>query len=336
MNRPIIVATNRIHDAVAERLREAGELRVNTALEPWSPAELRANVQGASAVMGFMTDRVDAGLLAAAPSLRIVACALKGLDSYDVQACTEAGVWLSIVPDLLTAPTAELAIGLAIALGRNVLQGDARVRSGAHLGWRPQLYGTGLDGSVAAVLGLGMVGRAIVDRLRGFGCSRILGYDPAAASVPGVEPCSLQEAVSSADWLFLAVPLTPTTRHFVGASVLHDAKPGQLIVNVGRGSVVDEEAVATALRSGRLGGYAADVFEFEDWSLPAAPSSVSARLRTAERTVFTPHIGSAVARVRLEIEHRAASNILAALSDRRPRDAVNEVRTALALGAAGG
>jgi phosphonate dehydrogenase len=332
MNRPIIVATHRIHDEVAERLRQAGELRLNTGPEPWSPAELRARLQGASALMGFMTDRVDAELLAATPSLRIVACALKGPDSYDEDACTRAGVWMSIVPDLLTAPTAELAIGLAIGLGRNLREGDARVRSGAHRGWRAQLYGTGLDGSVAAVLGLGLVGRGIAARLQGFGCRRVLGFDPSAAAVPGVEPCTLEQAVSLADWLFVAVPLTPSTRHLVGASLLHDAKPGQLVVNVGRGSVVDEEAVAAALRSGRLGGYAADVFEFEDWSLPDAPTAVPDALRTAERTLFTPHIGSAVTRVRLEIEHRAASNILAVLANRRPPDAVNEVLADMAVG----
>lgn len=323
--RPVIVATHRIHEEVAARLREAGELRVNPSTEPWSPAELREQLHGATALMGFMTDRVDAQVLAAAPTLRVVACALKGLDSYDVPACTRAGVWLSIVPDLLTAPTAELALGLAIALGRHLLEGDALVRGGRHPGWRPRLYGTGLDQSVAAVVGLGLVGQAIAQRLRGFGCRRILGFDPLGEPVPGVEPCSLEEAVSSADWLFLAVPLTPSTRHLVNAGLLARARPGQLVVNVGRGSVVDEAAVADALHDGRLGGYAADVFEFEDWSLPDAPSGVPHRLRGAARTVFTPHIGSAVSRVRLEIEHRAASNILDVLGGVRPRDAVNEV-----------
>lgn len=326
--RPVIVVTNRIHEEVAERLRTVGELRVNPSIEPWSPAELKARLHDATALMGFMTDRVDAALLEAAPCLRIVACALKGSDSFDVEACTSAGVWLSIVPDLLTEPTAELAIGLAITLGRNVLEGDALVRAGQHPGWRPRLYGRGLHRSVVGVVGLGMVGRAIVERLRGFGCRRILGVDPKAAPITGVEHCSLETAVASADWLFLAVPLTPATRHLVGGQLLASAKPGQLVVNVGRGSVVDEEAVAAALHSGRLGGYAADVFEFEDWSLPDAPLSIASSLLLSRRTAFTPHIGSAVSPVRLDIEHRAADNILAMLNGGRPGDALNDPRLA--------
>lgn len=321
--RPRIVVTHPIHTDVAARLAQVGEVDINPSSEPWSPTELSARLKAAEAMIGFMTDRVDAALLAAAPRLKVVACALKGYDGYDADACTAAGVWLTIVPDLLTAPTAELALGLAIALGRHVRSGDAHVRSGAHRGWRTQFYGHGLDGAVVGIVGMGQVGRAIAARLRGFGCRRLLGVDVAPFTVPGVEPAGLAEALAESDTLFLAVPLTRTSRHMIDGAALMHCKRGQLMINVGRGSVVDEAAIARALESGELGGYATDVFEFEDWSVPDRPVGVTPALLQAPNTLFTPHLGSAVRDVRRAIEHRAADNVLAVLAGERPPDAVN-------------
>lgn len=324
MRPPRIVVTNRIHADVREQLARLGEVEVNTQLEPWSEAELRDRLREADAMMGFMTDRVDAALLEHAPSLRIVACALKGHDAYDLEACTRAGVWLSIVPDLLTAPTAELALGLAIGLARRVREGDARVRSGGYRGWRSELYGTGLAGAVVGVVGLGQVGRAIVERLRGFGCARLLGVDDRQDMPPGVEAATLTRALRECEYLFLAAPLTDDSLHLMDRAALERARTGLLLVNVGRGSVVDEHAVAASLADGRLGGYAADVFACEDWGVADRPRSVPSALLDSQRTLFTPHLGSAVQRVRLAIELRAFENIRAALMGRRPPDAINQ------------
>lgn len=317
-----IIVTNPLHASVRDRLAAVGTLDMNSSIEPWSPQELAARIAEASAMMGFMTDRVDAALLRAAPKLRIVACALKGFDNYDVDACTRSGVWVSIVPDLLTEPTAELAVGLGITLARNILPGDRYIRAHEFSGWRAHLYGQGLHGSVAAVIGLGKVGQAIVDRLAGFGCARILGVDP-VGSHAGVTNVSLEDALAGSDFVFVGVPLTAHTRHLIGAAQLAKAKPGQLIINVGRGSVIDEEAIADALEAKQLGGYAADVFEFEDWGLSDRPKVIPPRLLAHPATVFTPHLGSAVRNVRLAIEHRAADNIIACLEGKAPGDAIN-------------
>ena len=322
IQRPKILVTQRIHQAVQQRLAAHGELDMNSGAEPWSHAMVLRRAVQATAIMGFMTDLVDSELLRGAPHLQIVACALKGYDNFDVKACTQAGVWVSIVPDLLTEPTAELAIGLAIALARQVRQGDAYVRSGAFAGWRPHFYGTGLHDSVAAIVGLGRLGSAIAQRLAGFGCARILGVDPDARP-HGVEPVSLESALNLADFLFVVAPLTPKTRHLIGIQQLEQTKAGQLIINVGRGSVVDESAVAQALKTGCIGGYAADVFGCEDWQLVDRPQSISRELLAHDRTIFTPHIGSAVHSVRLAIEQSAADNIIAALQGRVPPDAIN-------------
>ena len=321
--RPRILVTQRIHEEVQQRLAVHGDLDMNPGPDPWPQSEVTRRAAQSNALMGFMTDQVDSALLTAAPHLKLVACALKGYDNYDIPACTQAGVWVSIVPDLLTEPTAELAIGLAISLSRHVRQGDAYVRSGAFNGWRTHLYGTGLHGSVAAVVGLGQVGGAIVKRLSGFGCSQILGVDP-AATLCGVEIVSLDTAVRYADYLFVAAPLTAASHYLIGGKQLDQAKAGQLIINVGRGSVVDEGAVTQALKKGQIGGYAADVFECEDWQLTDRPRRISPELLALDNTVFTPHIGSAVQNVRLAIEHSAADNIVAVLQGRSPPNAINQ------------
>jgi phosphonate dehydrogenase len=234
-----------------------------------------------------MPDRVDAAFLSQCRRPRVIACALKGFDNFDVGACTAAGVWLAIVPDLLTEPTAELAVGLAIGLGRMIRNGDAIVRSGAFEGWRPILYGAGLDGSTVTIVGMGHVGRAIARRLSGFGC-RILGVDPQSDMPSGVVGRDLNSALADSDFVILAAPLTPATHHLIGRDAIAQMKPRTLLINVGRGSVVDETAVADALESDALGGYAADVFEMEDWALPERPMAIDPRLREHPRTLFTP------------------------------------------------
>ena len=320
-----IVVTNPIHAEVRQRLAQYGEVVMNPSLEPWQPSELAQHLATASALMGFMTDRVDAGLLKQAPQLKIVACALKGFDNYDVTACTQQGIWVSIVPDLLTEPTAELALGLAISLGRHLRLGDQQLRTQAFEGWRAQFFGQGLHNSVAAIVGLGLVGQAIAQRLAGFACKEVLSVDP-QTSVLGITSCTLAYALQHADYVFVAVPLTSESLNLIDHVQLTHCKPGQLLINVGRGSVVNEQAVAQALESGRLAGYAADVFACEDWALSDRPQVIEPRLLAHPATVFTPHLGSAVRSVRLAIEQRAADNIIAVLTGAAPPDAMNTPR----------
>jgi phosphonate dehydrogenase len=321
--RPRIVVSNWVHDDALARLAAIDEVDANRAREPWSRAELAERVAPADALLAFMTDHVDADFLAACPRLKVIACALKGADNFDVEACTAAGVWVTIVPDLLTEPTAELAVALALGLGRRLREADALMRAGTFAGWRPILYGIGLDRSVVGIVGLGAVGSAIARRLAGFGCC-LLGVDPGRAVPPGVARCDLVTALVTSDYLILAVPLAADTFHLIGRDALGRVKGGALLVNVGRGSVVDEAAVADALANGTLGGYAADVFEMEDWARPDRPRTIEPRLLSHPRTLFTPHLGSAVDRVRRDIALQAADDIADALCGRAPRHAVNE------------
>lgn len=284
--------------------------------------------QYADALMAFMPDVVDEEFLSACPRLKVVVAALKGYDNFDVRAMTERGIWFTIVPDLLTEPTAELAVALLLGLTRRVLEGDDFVRSGTFHGWRPELYGTGLHERPVGIIGIGAVGRAIARRLAGFGME-IHYYD----SRPLEKFESLDQRVTYlpfnqllrvSDFIILCVPLAADTFHLLNERAIAAMKPGSYLVNVGRGSVVDELAVAKALDSGQLAGYAADVFEMEDTQRVNRPDYIpTALLKNRSSTLFTPHLGSAVADVRRRIELRAALNILQALRGETPRDAVN-------------
>jgi phosphonate dehydrogenase len=318
--RPRILVTARIFPETRVAIAELGELIVNDSIEPWPAATLYARAAEADAMIAFMTDHVDAAFLEKAPRLRVIACALKGYDNIDVAACRARGVAVSIVPDVLTAPTAELGIGLLIGLGRHIRAGDAVLRGGGFAGWRPSLYGQGLDGARVCILGLGALGAAIAARLVPFGCT-LVGVDP-AADAPGVTRLPLDVALDGADAVIAALPLNRSTWRLLGAARLARLPAHALLVNVGRGSTVDEPAVAAALEARRLGGYAADVFAMEDWALPDRPRAVEPGLLAHPCTLFTPHLGSAVARVRRAIELRAVANVADVLQGRAPRDAV--------------
>ena len=326
---PRVVVTNPVFPETRALLEECATVMVNGALEPWPYEEVRQRCRDAVGLLAFMTDRIDAAFLAACPRLRVIGAALKGFDNIDVEAATNAGVWLTIVPDLLTVPTAELAIGLMLSLGRNIVAGDIGIKKNGFHGWRAQLYGAGLAGATVGIVGFGLVGRAIAERLVGFQC-RLLACDQSASealtkSWPHVTMASFEDVTANSDYVVLALPLTAGTRHIVNSEAIAGMKPGARLVNPARGSLVDETAVADAIARGHLSGYAADAFECEDWALEDRPTCIDPRLTTLlAPTVFTPHIGSGVTDVRREIELSAARSILDVLAGRIPSGAVND------------
>lgn len=325
---PKVVITSWVHPQVIERLAGHCEVIPNTTRERLPREEVLRRAADADAIMSFMTDTVDASFLAACPRLKVVGCALKGYDNFDVEACTRRGIWITNVPDLLTIPTAELTIGLLIGLTRKILQGDQMVRSGCFDGWRPVLYGAGLTGKTLGIIGMGAVGRAIAARLQGYELT-LLYSDPRPLPADmearlGLRRVDLDQLLADSDYVVPMVPYREATLHLIDANALAAMKHGAFLVNACRGSVVDEEAVADALATGKLAGYAADVFELEEWARPDRPKNISPRLLAdSERTLFTPHIGSAVDSVRLAIEMEAATNILQALAGEDPQGAVN-------------
>jgi phosphonate dehydrogenase len=324
-----VVITHRVHQEVLELLGQSCEVIANQTPDGLTRGELLNRCRDADALLVFMPDHVDEELLRHGPRLAIVAGALKGYDNIDVAACTARGVWVSYVEDLLTAPTADLAVGLLIALDRHLPAGDSYVRSGRHRGWRPELYGGGLSGRQIGIIGMGVLGRAVAHRLRAFD-AKVLYTDPnslpaaterelAARSVP------LDTLLCCSTAVVLTAPLTAQTHHLIGPDALRRLPDGALLVNVGRGSVVDENAVADALAEGHLGGYAADVFAFEDWSAEGRPREIPRDLLASDRTLFTPHLGSAVSDVRRQIELAAAQSILDVFAGKPPAVSANTI-----------
>lgn len=311
--RPKILVTNWVHPEVLTELQGIGDVEANRERQPWPQEEVLARARNADALLAFMTDSVDEAFLAQCKKLKVIACALKGADNYDLDACRRHGVALSVVPDLLTAPTAELTIGLMIMLGRHLLEGDHLVRAAPFKGWRPMLYGKGLDGAAVGIIGMGAVGQAIAHRLRGFRCQ--ISYADVRPLAPSKEDVlsllrrEFSQILRESDYLVLALPLTNDSYHLIDASALQQMKRGALLINPARGSLVDEAAVADALEANHLGGYAADVFEAEDWAVSNRPADIEARLKAHPRTVLTPHLGSAVESVRRDIAMSAARDL---------------------------
>lgn len=330
MIKPKVVLTHWVHPEIVEMLREKAEVIVNPSKKTLPREELLRRTADADALMAFMPDCIDEDFLKACPKLKVIAAALKGYDNFDVQACSDRGVWLTIAPDLLTSPTAELTVGLVLAITRNMLEGDRHVRSGHFNGWRPELYGLGLHKRTAGIVGMGLVGKAVAKRLTGFGMN-LLYADRIALPAReeeqlGLKKVSFPTLLESSDMVIPLLPLTDQTFHLFGDDALNDMKQGSYLINACRGSVVDEKAVVRSLEVGHLAGYAADVFEMEDWIRSGRPRTIPAELLdNTEQTFFTPHVGSAVDDVRIEIERYCAHSIIQVLDGIIPDGRVNDL-----------
>ena len=324
-----IVITNRVHPDVVNLLQASCRVEMNLEREPWTCEELAKRASDSTGMIAFMTDCIDGDFLMRCPNLRIIASVLKGYDNFDVDACTRSGVWFTVVPNGLTAATAELTVGLMIGISRHLVEADAHVRLN-YEGWRPIFYGQGLEHSTVGILGMGAIGQAVAKRLRGFDC-RTLYFDerqitPHQAISLGVRFASFEELLETSDFLVIAPPLTGRTQHIINADTISNMKKGCYVINPARGSIVNEEAVADALASGKLAGYAADVFEMEDWARKDRPKAISPRLiADVEHTLLTPHVGSADRRARYIAEMEMAHSILDYLDGRTPRGAINNL-----------
>lgn len=329
---PRVVVTNRIHSDVLAYLETFCRPVVNWGVEPLSRENLLSVSKDADGMLVFMNDWIDDAFLAYCPSLQIISAALKGYDNFDIEACARKGVCFAYVPDRLTVATAELAMGLMIGLGRKLIEGDSHVRSGKFFGWRPFLYGNGLAMQTVGILGMGNVGRALARRLAA--CEmRVLYHDqyrlgPGEEASLGVSFCGFDDVVSQSDYLVPLLPLSRNTYHLIDEDVIARMLPHALLINPSRGSIIDENAVARALQADRLAGYAADVFEMEDWAVPDRPLKIpDSLLELREKTLFTPHLGSAVRSVRLAIEMEAASHLDQFFSGGVPRHRVEPSQT---------
>lgn len=306
-NKPKIVITNWIHDDILAEIEKFAICIANRdRTTPWSRDDILERGADADGLLAFMTDMVDEALLREMPNLKMVSCAVRGYDNFDIAACTRYGVTVAHVPDLLQDPTADLTLGAIIALTRHMLSADRYVRSGNFAGWRPHFYGLGLAGTPVGIIGIGGLGKAIAKRL--LACNAKVMFHDQQIDRVAIDPwgefkgTSMDELLAQSRIVILALPLIEETHHLINRNAIAKMQAGTYLINPARGSVVDELAIADALKSGRLAGYAADVFAMEDWRLPDHPRSIPRDfLDATDRTVFTPHLGSAVDEIRRDI-----------------------------------
>lgn len=284
-------------------------------------AELLSRAGGKDGLLTILTERVDGELLDAAGSgLKIVANHAVGFDNIDLAECTRRGVLVTNTPDVLTEATADLAWALILATVRRVAEGDRLVRSRTPWIWGPQMMlGHDLYGKALGIVGCGRIGRAVARRATGFGM-RILYTD--AIRLPteverevGVEWREWTELLAEADVVSVHVPLTPETRHLFGADAFRRMKPTAVLVNTARGPIVDEQALADALRANEIFAAGLDVYERE----PA----VAEALLDLDSVTLLPHLGSATIETRTAMGLLAVENLLAGLAGERPRCLVN-------------
>ncbi len=316
MQGPIFAVTNRIPGSAVELLREAGEVRIDDREQVVPRADLLGLVAGADAVLTLLHDRVDEELLAAAgPRLRCVANVAVGYDNVDLEAAARHGVTVTNTPGVLDDATADLTLGLILAATRRLGEGERLVRSGRAWSWGMGfMLGSGLQGKRLGIVGLGGIGRKVAERARAFGME--IAYHsrrPAPAEVEAAleaERQPLAELLATADVISLHVPLTPETRHLIGASELEAMKPSAVLVNAARGPVVDERALAAALAAGQIAAAGLDVYEHEPRVEPA--------LLRLDNVVLAPHLGSATVETRTAMAELAARNAISVLSGQGP------------------
>lgn len=276
-----------------------------------TPDELAEAVSGADAVVSMLHDRVDGAMLdAAGPSLRVVANVAVGYDNVDVPALDSRGVLLTNTPGVLTDATADLAFGLLLMCTRRLGEGERLVRSRTPWAWHFSfMLGSGLQGKRLGIVGFGQIGRAVARRARAFGMEVVYTarhrVDEEAENEVDAEYLPMSELLESSDVVSLHCPLTTETRHLIDGSALERMKSSAVLLNTSRGPVVDERALARALREGSIAGAGLDVFENE----PA----VEPELLELDNVALAPHLGSATTETRTAMAMLAARNVAGVL-----------------------
>lgn len=285
---------------------------MNTRAASLSHQELCARVTGKRGLICLLTDRIDEELLEAGRDLKVVANVAVGYDNINLAAARDRRIVVTNTPDVLTEAVAEFTWGLILAATRRITESDRVVRSGAFLGWGlDYMLGMELRGKQLGLVGYGRIGQAVASRAAAFGMS-VAYYDRMGkvATDQGARSVSLDELLVSSDVISIHTPLTEDTVHLFDRRAFARMKRSAYLVNTARGPIVDEEALAWALREGLLAGAALDVYEHEP--------KVHPHLLPLNNVVLAAHLGSATRETRTAMAELAARNVIAVLSGNPP------------------
>jgi gluconate 2-dehydrogenase len=319
--RPAVLVARAVFPEVIAALSAHFEVEANLEDTVWSKAELTRRLQGKAGAFITGSERIDAEVLDAHPQLRAVCNMAVGFNNIDLAACTARGVLASNTPDVLTETTADFGFALMMAAARRMAESEHCLRRGEWTKWRyDQFCGSDVHGATLGILGMGRIGQAIARRgALGFGMqviyhnrSRLSAEQEAPLGARYVDKATL---LQQADHLVLVLPYSPAAHHTIGAAELAQMKPTATLTNVARGGIVDDAALAAALKAGTIAAAALDVFEGEPAVHPA--------LLTVPNVVLTPHIASASVATRRAMADLAAANLIAALTGGTPPTPLN-------------
>lgn len=319
--RPRIFVTQPIPDRALSLLRRHGDVALNhDSVRIMTRAELAAAVKECDYLFCLLHDTVDRDVIDANPDLRMIASMAIIPAGIDVAEATARRIPVTTIPPMVTEETADLTWGLLLAVARNIVAGDRTLRQGLFPGSQSMhLVGQGVYGKTLGIVGLGRIGEAMARRARGFDM-RVLYTKRSRLGVErerelGVEYVSLAELLRGSDFVSINAASTAETRHLIGSAELQAMKPIACLVNTARGPLVDEAALAAALREKVIAGAALDVYEHEPEVHPA--------LKDCANVVLTPHLGSAVSETRERMALIVAENIIAVMESRRPPNLYN-------------
>lgn len=310
--RPILYLSRLLPDPVMAIVRERFQLVQYPHDALPAPSALREGLCQADAAIVTLGDRIDAETIHAATRLKILANYAVGHNNIDLAAARQRGLIVTNTPDVLTDATADLTWALLLATARRVVEGDALIRSGRWTGWSPtQLLGADVSGKTLGIIGMGRIGQAVARRAVGFRMPvRYHTRQPLATSSLSREweHRSLRDLLGEADVVTIHVPLTPATQHLIGARELAWMRPTAYLINTARGPIIDEWALADALKLGIIAGAGLDVYERE----PAIHSAMA----QLKQVVLLPHLGSATLHARVQMGLVCLENIHAVLDGR--------------------
>ena len=311
----VVIATDLTPESVA--LLEA-EARLDVVIAPPKTASVRAALENADAIISRSDFILDAPLLDHAPQLKLIARMSAGLTGIDIEKATERGILVMNLPGVSAVAAAEHTLTLMLALSRSLPRIHDSLREGWWLFDRQQQVGRQLHGKVAGIIGLGRVGQRVARLCLAFGM-RVMAHDPYIreehVSDKRIQLASLEETMSSADYVSLHVPATRETDGFIDERLLDKMKPGAYFINTSHGGVVQESLLAEALQAGKLGGVAVDVYNEEP--------PFNSPLIGMDKVIHTPHIGDNTAEAQQDLSLQIARQVIDALLDRDYRNVVN-------------
>jgi len=321
MNKPKILVARAVFPEVIARLEQHFEVESNQNDETWSKAQLTERLKGKDGAFTTGGDKIDAEVLAACPGLKICANMAVGYNNFDIDAMTAAGVLATNAPDVLTETTADFGFALLMATARRVTESEHYLRAGKWTKWSYDMFaGSDIHGATLGILGMGRIGQGIAKRgAHGFGMKVIYHnrsrLDAALEAECKASYVGKEELLKAADHLVLVLPYSPASHHSIAAAELALMKPSATLINIARGGIVDDAALAAALRDRRIAAAGLDVFEGEP--------KVHPDLLTVPNVVLTPHIASATIPTRMAMASLAADNLIAFFSGKKPLTPLN-------------